>query len=348
MTRKLRRIAVGILAVLMILSAVVTAVIPAMAAESLGIGISYHANGEKIDGATFSVIKAASADKSSGSYVYTMVSPFDQSDINPNDIGSGVKAAAKTLKSLYKECADTVITGSDGKCSINVTDPGLYLVWQTDSAGTAKEYEMADPMIVFLPSPSEDGSAWNNTVTIEPKTSAKPAESTDDGDEDDDDDDDSGKGSIGAVSLYKVDENDRGIHLEGAVFSLYKSDGTKVGTYTTNSDGYIGVSYLSYGDYYFVEDKAPEGYVGSSNKISFTLSEKTSWSNDYPWNILVTNTKASPVPDQDNNNDDNSSAAATFTAWATGDAGRLTLWCIVLIACAAGIVIVIRQKRNER
>lgn len=343
MTRKLRRIAVGVLAAIMILSAAASAVIPAMAAESLRINISYHANGKKIEGAVFSVIKAASAEKSGEEYVYTMVSPFDQSGIDPGNIGSNVKEAAKKLKSLYKEGADTVITKSSGNCSVTVDDPGLYLVWQTKSTGAAEGYETADPMIVFLPSLSEDKSTWNSTVTIEPKTSAKPDESDDD--DDDSDDDGGGKASIGAVSLYKVDENDRGNHLEGAVFSLYKSDGTKVGTYTTNSDGYIGVSFLAYGDYYFVEDKAPEGYVGSSDKISFTLSEKTSWSNDYPWNILVTNTKS--VPD-DTNSDSSESITTSITTWATGDSGRLALWCIVLAVCAAGIVIVIRQQKKGR
>ncbi|WP_272945956.1 prealbumin-like fold domain-containing protein, partial [Lacticaseibacillus paracasei] len=61
----------------------------------------------------------------------------------------------------------------------------------------------------------------------------------------------------GSVVLNKTD-SDTGKALSGAVFDLYKKDGTKVASgLTTDAKGQIQVNDLKPGDYYFVETAAP-------------------------------------------------------------------------------------------
>ncbi len=78
--------------------------------------------------------------------------------------------------------------------------------------------------------------------------------------------------STGSVLLNKID-SDTGNPLQGAVFDLYKSDGTKVtSNLTTDANGQIKVSDLKPGSYYFVESKAPNGYnFNSDKKYAFTV-----------------------------------------------------------------------------
>ena len=88
----------------------------------------------------------------------------------------------------------------------------------------------------------------------------------------------------GTVRLYKVDAQ-TGAKLSGAVFSLYKSDGEFVGSYTTDGDGAITVSSIPYSTYYFKETKAPDGYTLDPTYVRFYL--KTS-----EMNLKFSNTAA--------------------------------------------------------
>lgn len=61
--------------------------------------------------------------------------------------------------------------------------------------------------------------------------------------------------------------------LAGAVYGVYKEDGTKVGTITTNSDGKVKSDYLpSLGRFYVLEEKASEGYLVDPNKYYFDVT----------------------------------------------------------------------------
>lgn len=59
--------------------------------------------------------------------------------------------------------------------------------------------------------------------------------------------------------------------LEGAVYDIYKEDGTKVSTMTTDVYGKAISSPMKLGKYYALESKAPAGYVLNPNKIPFEL-----------------------------------------------------------------------------
>lgn len=61
--------------------------------------------------------------------------------------------------------------------------------------------------------------------------------------------------------------------LEGAVYDIYKEDGTKVGTVTTGADGRATSDYLpSLGRFYLLEEKPSNGYQLDKNKYYFELT----------------------------------------------------------------------------
>ncbi|MCU5375747.1 SpaA isopeptide-forming pilin-related protein [Bacillus cereus] len=110
--------------------------------------------------------------------------------------------------------------------------------------------------IVDIPMTSADGKDLNYDVHIYPKNETK----------------------RGSVELIKKGEGNR--VLPGAEFHLFKKneDGTNTQVKTpqplvSGSDGKIRVESLEYGDYYFIEEKAPEGYLTSKEEYSFSIKE---------------------------------------------------------------------------
>ena len=62
--------------------------------------------------------------------------------------------------------------------------------------------------------------------------------------------------------------------LGGAVYGIYKVDGTRVGSVTTNDDGRNTSDYLpELGRFYLLEEKTSEGYLLDSNKYYFEITE---------------------------------------------------------------------------
>jgi LPXTG-motif cell wall-anchored protein len=59
--------------------------------------------------------------------------------------------------------------------------------------------------------------------------------------------------------------------LQGAIYDIYKEDGTKVTSITTEVYGKATSSPLKLGKYYALESKAPSGYLLNKNKIPFEL-----------------------------------------------------------------------------
>lgn len=61
--------------------------------------------------------------------------------------------------------------------------------------------------------------------------------------------------------------------LEGAVYGVYKEDGTKVATITTDDKGKVTSDYLpSLGRFYLLEEKASKGYQLDKNKYYFDIT----------------------------------------------------------------------------
>lgn len=70
-------------------------------------------------------------------------------------------------------------------------------------------------------------------------------------------------------------EKSTGTPLASATFDLYKgNDQTeKIGTATTDANGYLNFTGLALGDYNLVETKAPKGYELIKTPIKVTLAE---------------------------------------------------------------------------
>ena len=157
-----------------------------------------------------------------------------------------------------------------------------------------------------------------------------------------------------AVAIYKVDEQ-TGAYLAGAQFALYDSTGKLIGTYETNEQGFLKASYLGNGSYYFVETKAPDGYAISQNRINFYLDQSHSYSNDYPWNIKVTNRRiqAAAVVQTPQAPAVTPAPAAALTnskVPATGDESRMQFygWLALFAAAAMSGWFVVDRKRRGR
>lgn len=80
----------------------------------------------------------------------------------------------------------------------------------------------------------------------------------------------------GKAELTKVDEADEDTTLEGAVFTLYRNDGTVYDDdLVTDGDGKITVDELEWGSYYFLEKTAPRNYGLNDTKIRFSVNYLT-------------------------------------------------------------------------
>lgn len=93
----------------------------------------------------------------------------------------------------------------------------------------------------------------------------------------------------GAVTLTKYDEDNNDIKIKaGAEYQLFAADGTQiytddsynvsengtVGTFVTDENSTITITGLSWGVYYFVETKAPQGYeLDSTTETYFTIDK---------------------------------------------------------------------------
>ncbi|WP_155834560.1 SpaA isopeptide-forming pilin-related protein [Butyrivibrio sp. FC2001] len=90
------------------------------------------------------------------------------------------------------------------------------------------------------------------------------------------------RANVRGINLYKVDADNSGIMLQGAIFSLSYYDGTQWveqkneksadGTYTTDSNGLVAIAPLVYNvGYKLVEKTAPQGYAKDETPICFYI-----------------------------------------------------------------------------
>ncbi len=102
-----------------------------------------------------------------------------------------------------------------------------------------------------------------------------------------------GNTAEGTVVLTKKDADHADRLLSGAVFSLYKADGTLVSAdFQTNSSGTITAN-LPIGDYYFVETKAPAGYELDATPRHFSITYDNFTDTQ---NVTVTNKEIEEPP----------------------------------------------------
>ncbi|KRL97819.1 hypothetical protein FD50_GL001191 [Liquorilactobacillus satsumensis DSM 16230 = JCM 12392] len=173
----------------------------------------------------------------------------------------------------------------------------------------------------------------------------------------------------GSVVLTKTD-GDTGKALSGAVFDLYKKDGTKVASgLTTDVKGQVKYNNLKLGKYYFVEVKAPKGYDLNKDKQTFRITLRMT-EKSIPANVQVTDKKTPVQPEKpENPTQSSSSKPRTGTSGSTinkqtgssdkrtskgnlpqtGEqySGYLTVIGIVIILAVLGIILY-RRRLNHK
>ncbi|MGE6400386.1 SpaH/EbpB family LPXTG-anchored major pilin [Bacillus mycoides] len=163
----------------------------------------------------------------------------------------------KVIKENISKVTDstiTKVTDANGMAVFNNLPLGRYEV----KAVKGPDHIELDTstFIVDIPMTSADGKDLNYDVHIYPKNETK----------------------HGSVELIKKGEEDR--VLPDAEFHLFKKneDGTNTQVKTphplvTGLDGKIRVDSLEYGNYYFIEEKAPKGYLTSKEEYPFSIKE---------------------------------------------------------------------------
>lgn len=164
--------------------------------------------------------------------------------------GTVIKEEAKPVK----DAAITKVTDAKGEAVFKDLPLGRYEV----KAIEGPKHIALDKttFIVDIPMTSTDGKDLNYDVHIYPKNETK----------------------RGSVELMKKGEGDK--VLPDAEFHLFEknkdSTSTQVKTpkpLVTGTDGKIRVESLEYGDYYFIEEKAPKGYLTSKEEYPFAIKE---------------------------------------------------------------------------
>lgn len=149
------------------------------------------------------------------------------------------------------EATATGTTDANGKVTFTIAKAnfGRYLVVETSAPENVKE--KTANFLVDVPMTSTDGTKWIYDISVYPKNQTV----------------------YGSVVLNKVDEDN--LPLQGAKFDLYKKDATeaRVTNLTTNAYGQIIVENLPFGEYYFIETAAPEGFlVDNKTKYNFSIN----------------------------------------------------------------------------
>ncbi|MGN1457557.1 MAG: collagen binding domain-containing protein, partial [Acutalibacteraceae bacterium] len=87
----------------------------------------------------------------------------------------------------------------------------------------------------------------------------------------------------GKVILTKVAEDDETLKLQGAEFTLYRSDGSvyRDNLQPSDENGEIEVTDIEWGSYYFLEKTAPDDYGLNPDKIRFSVNYLTANKTQY-------------------------------------------------------------------
>ncbi|OSB12594.1 hypothetical protein B2H97_05740, partial [Paraclostridium bifermentans] len=78
---------------------------------------------------------------------------------------------------------------------------------------------------------------------------------------------------IGKIEITKVDSKDAKKFLPGTEFTIFDKNGKEVSKAVTDKDGKVIFDNLGYGNYYYQETKAPEGYTLDSKMYPFEIKD---------------------------------------------------------------------------
>ncbi|MGH0924425.1 SpaA isopeptide-forming pilin-related protein [Bacillus pacificus] len=161
-------------------------------------------------------------------------------------ISNDGKIVKEDVQPVMGATPNQVVTDDNGQAVLKDLPLGRYEVKEV--AGPPHVNLNPNTYTVDIPLTNKEGKVLNYDVHMYPKNEIK----------------------RGAVDLVKTGVNEKA--LAGAVFSLFKKDGTEVKKeLVTDVNGHIRVQGLEYGEYYFQETKAPKGYVIDPTKREFFI-----------------------------------------------------------------------------
>ena len=165
--------------------------------------------------------------------------------------------------SVYDSDGTLVQDGNDSSYNLVSDENGLVTVrnlpwgnYYLKEIKAPKGYELMTENVEFTLSAKNDSGHGLSTRTI--KDPQVPASAV--------------------LTKYEVLEDGKSqttITLDGAVYELYRVSGSVdylIGSYMTNDDGKIYADDLAFGDYYFIETIAAQGYGRYEGKIEFSLT----------------------------------------------------------------------------
>jgi LPXTG-motif cell wall-anchored protein len=169
-----------------------------------------------------------------GSVELTKVDNFDDSIVLPG-------AIFKVLDAQGAIVAENFTTNAEGKILVENLRPGNYQFIETQAPAG---YELDATPIDFTIEQSQE-------VTFEIQMDNQII--------------------LGSVELTKIDNVEKTIALEGAIFNLLDDQGTFIKSYITNAKGKIRIKNLRPGNYQFVETQAPTDYELNATSIAFEI-----------------------------------------------------------------------------
>lgn len=245
-------------------------------------------------------------------------------------------------------------TDADGIAEFSELELGTYLVEEV--GGIPEGYTQSIAFLTSVPLPNmtevtydgvtyEPGSIYEYDIVAKPK--CQPV--------------------LGAVRLIKTD-SETGKRLKGAIFALFKEDGTRYLTsageevrLTTDSNGTLEVRDLLYGNYYFQEEEAPDGYQLSKEKYLFSITQN--YIEGKPDTLVLVEAKNTPNPPETEPPTEPETKAPVppkenptppptkitiFRSPKTGDTTNIALWIILLGASAGAAGMVFWRKTQKK
>lgn len=258
-------------------------------------------------------------------------------------------------------------TGEDGIVSFGNLALGTYQLEVT--GGMPEGIRVGEPFQVSVPVLNESevtydgvtydpGTIWEYDVKARPKSEPE----------------------WGAVRLIKYDSR-TGESLKGAVFILYCENGEICHTVsgkdvelTTDEQGRIEVLRLPFGNYYFQEIEAPEGYKKSDEKVEFSITKSYVEGDESTIELVTMGNEAEEETDEpstepkepDNpkdpedpekpknpqgsgtnqNNPPKRSVINPLLAIKTGDTTNIGIWVGILVVAAVALLCLRKKKRS--